>query len=240
MSLAEDSGAIDRMTRTLQIIVFALTMGPVIFLGIVLFLPMTPKRPAAAAAPAPAGVPAQLPPAAQSPVLPVLTVAAFTMVVILVPLSLVVPRLTVDAARKQIAAGKWSDDKRPPGVPPPTTDAERLAIVRLAADRARKQIKQIAAGKWSPDKLPAGMSPPATDAERLAFVYSTQKIMGAAMNEGCAFFALIAYMIEGNAIALGLALLLIAGVALRFPRRDQVAAWIDDQLGRLDSDRQVV
>jgi hypothetical protein len=129
----------------------------------------------------------------------VLTVAAFTIAVVLVPLSLVVPRLTVDAARKQIAAGKWSTGKQPPGMPPPTTDAERLA-----------------------------------------FVYQTQKIMGAAMNEGCAFFALIAYMIEGNVIALGLALLLIAGVALRFPRRDQVAAWIDDQLGRLDMDRQVV
>ena len=181
MSLGEDSDAIDGMTRTLQIIVLALTLGLVSFLAVVLCLPTRAKRPA------------------QGPVvLPVLTVAAFTVAVVVVPLSLVIPRLMVDAARKQIAAGKWTA-KLPPGMPPPTTDAAQLAMV-----------------------------------------YQTQKIVGAALNEGAAFFALLAYVNEGNIIALVLAVLLIVGVALRFPRRDQVAAWIDNQLGQLDADRQAV
>jgi hypothetical protein len=181
MSLSDDSAVIDQTTRVLQIIVFALVTGLVTFLGVVLFLHAQPK-------------PARNPGA----VLPVITVVAFTIAVVLAPLSLIIPRLVSDAARKQIAAGKWA-----------------------------------------PGNAPAGVTA-TTDAGRLAVVYQTQKIIGAAMTEGPAFLALIAYMLESTSAALGLALFLIVGVALRFPQRAQVQQWIDDQLGRLDMDRQTV
>ena len=51
---------------------------------------------------------------------------------------------------------------------------------------------------------------------RLAGVYQTSLIMGAALNEGPALFALVAFMIEGLPWVLGIAALLILGVAARF------------------------
>lgn len=207
MSYAEaEAGLIDQITRTLQIIIFAMVTGLAVFLGIVIFLgPGVAGRKAPAPAPAPAPVPAAAPgapaaaPAAPEvkPMLPVLTVAAFTFAVVLVPLSLLVPRLVSESARRQIAATKGQPGKAPPGVPAPTSDAGRLLAT-----------------------------------------YQIQKIIGAALNEGPAFFALIAYMMEGTAVALGLALALIVGVALRFPQRAQVTQWVDAQLERLTLDRQ--
>ena len=56
----------------------------------------------------------------------------------------------------------------------------------------------------------------------LPAAFLTQLIIGAAMNEGAAFFALVAYLIEKNPIALGLAVVLIAGVITRFPTAGRV------------------
>ena len=196
MSLPEeDASAIDRATRTLQIIVGALVMGLVVFLVITLFVHPESKP----VATAPAGMPAQSQPEAQAPVLPVITVAAFTVAVVCLPLALVVPRLAADSARKQIAAGKWNPAKVYGGKPLPTSDAGRLTLV-----------------------------------------YQTQKITSVAMVEGPACLALIAYMLERNTVALGLGLFLIAAVAVQFPQRARVQQGIDDQLGRLDMDRQTV
>jgi hypothetical protein len=78
----------------------------------------------------------------------------------------------------------------------------------------------------------------AGDTGKLAQVFSTQLIIGAALNEGAAFFALMAYMFEHNPASLYLAIVLIAGVALRFPTRDRVGQWMDTQLSLLAQERQ--
>jgi hypothetical protein len=189
-----DSHRIAGTTRTLQIIVTALVLGLLSFLVTILFVrvPEPPKPPAGAggtAVAAPSAIAA----------LPVLTVAAFTFSVVLLPLSLLVPRLVVDASRKQITRGAWTPGRQSGATPGPT---------------------------------------PATNVGKLAQVYVTQTIIGAAMNEGPAFFALIAYMLERSPIALGLFVVLLIGVALRFPRRAQVELWIDNQVDRLELDRQ--
>jgi hypothetical protein len=69
-------------------------------------------------------------------------------------------------------------------------------------------------------------------------VYMTQMIVGAALIEGSAFFALIVYMLERNPIVLGLALFLIAALALRFPTREKVTTWIDQQNALLQQERE--
>ena len=53
-----------------------------------------------------------------------------------------------------------------------------------------------------------------------------------------AFFAGIAYMLERNPLALGMALILLAAMAVRFPTRNRVNAWIDQQQSMLQSERQ--
>ena len=69
-------------------------------------------------------------------------------------------------------------------------------------------------------------------------VFQTQLIIGAAMLEGGAFFAAIAYMLERSPIAAGMALVLLVVLASRFPTRDRIQAWLDHQLGLLQEERQ--
>ena len=79
---------------------------------------------------------------------------------------------------------------------------------------------------------------PTFDQDQLLATYQTQTIVGAAMNEAPAFFAAIAYMLEGNPIALGLVLLLLIGIAARFPTVPKVEAWVEDKLLKLAEKRQ--
>jgi hypothetical protein len=69
-------------------------------------------------------------------------------------------------------------------------------------------------------------------------VYQTSLIIGAALNEGPAFFALIAYMVEGLPAILGVAAFLILGVAARFPTRARLEQWIDAQKELLIQEQQ--
>lgn len=80
--------------------------------------------------------------------------------------------------------------------------------------------------------------PPTSDQDQLVATYQTRTIVGAAMNEGPAFFAAVAFMLEGNPIALGLVLLLLIGIAARFPTVPKVEAWVEDQLLKLAEKRQ--
>ncbi len=108
--------------------------------------------------------------------------------------------------------------------------------------------RSIAAGTWVPPSRvnPNVLNPPAPfgpealqpDTGKLAVLYQTQFIVGAALNEGVAFFASIAYMIGKNPIALGLALLLLVALIARFPTGSRVASWIDRQQEQLIQDRQ--
>jgi hypothetical protein len=109
---------------------------------------------------------------------------------------------------------------------------------------ASQNRRNIAAGTWKPA---SGQYPPGSpfgpeslqsDAGKLAFVYQTQFIIGAALNEGPAFFVLVAYMLEKNPIALGLAILLLVALAARFPTRLRVSSWIDRQQELLTQERQ--
>jgi hypothetical protein len=111
-----------------------------------------------------------------------------------------------------------------------------FVVPRLVAQQGRRAI---AAGTWSATmKMPIAPEASPTDADKLAMVYQTQLIIGAAMNEGAAFFAAISYLIEKDPIALGLGILLVGGLIARFPAKDRVALWIDRQQEQLILDKQ--
>jgi hypothetical protein len=104
--------------------------------------------------------------------------------------------------------------------------------------------RRIAAGTWTPPAQGGAQSPPVrpeafqTDADKLAMIYQMQLIIGAALIEGVAFFAGVAYFLSKNPIALGLALLLVGALFLRFPTIGSVQRWIDQQQEKLILDRQ--
>jgi hypothetical protein len=109
---------------------------------------------------------------------------------------------------------------------------------------AAQQRRSIAAATWAApgggNRPIAGLGSDAyqTDTGKLAVVYLSHSIVGAAINEGAAYFAAIAYLIEKNPIALGLTFLLIGGLILRFPTRGRLEQWIDHQQELLIQDRQ--
>jgi hypothetical protein len=136
--------------------------------------------------------------------------------------------------------------------PPPSMIVTGLAVVvaaaclvaswlvpRLVTKNARRQIAQ---GKWPPQTRDSGRQngpplEPTGDAIKLISVFTTQLILAAALTEGPAILAALAYMMEGSEWALGLALALIVAVALRFPTRVKIERWLDDQLELIDQER---
>jgi hypothetical protein len=60
-----------------------------------------------------------------------------------------------------------------------------------------------------------------------------QLIMGCAISEGAAFFALVAYLLEKNPLSLTMALVLIAAIIMRFPTSGRVGRWIEQQEEKL-------
>ena len=58
-------------------------------------------------------------------------------------------------------------------------------------------------------------------------------IVGLALLEGSAFMALLAYLLEGQTWVLGLAAGVLALMAVRFPTRASVLAWLERQADAL-------
>lgn len=83
--------------------------------------------------------------------------------------------------------------------------------------------RQIAKGAAPP----SGKSP--EEKTVLLPIYQTQLIIGAALLEGGAFFATIAYMLERKPIALAAAGVLLGVLLTRFPTIDRLRGWIDRQ-----------
>ncbi len=80
---------------------------------------------------------------------------------------------------------------------------------------------------------------PHRDAKYLLSVFQQQTIVSAALFEGCEFFATIAYLIEGNPISLGLAVLLALAVAANVPTQSRAIAWVERQMERLQEEKMV-
>jgi len=72
------------------------------------------------------------------------------------------------------------------------------------------------------DKPPADLRP-----EILAG-WMTHKIIGAALVEGPAFLAIVAYLIEGQIVAAALGGVAIAGIAMQLPSESSARGWVED------------
>jgi hypothetical protein len=107
---------------------------------------------------------------------------------------------------------------------------------------ARQQRRAIAAGKLTTSASSTPDADGSSAAARMKFsalqaAFTQQLIVGAAVNEGAAFFALVAYMLEKKPIALVVAAVLIAGVASRFPTLGRTKQWLEQQDEKLREDQ---
>ncbi|WP_165246228.1 hypothetical protein [Paludisphaera soli] len=113
-----------------------------------------------------------------------------------------------------------------------------ILVPKLIVDGA---IGQMAKGirPDSTTSAPTGAKQvdPESEADKLLPIYQTQLIIASALNEGGAFLAGIAYMMEGHAAAILVAGVLLALLLSRFPTAERIQAWIAAQLERLAAKR---
>jgi len=89
----------------------------------------------------------------------------------------------------------------------------------VATQSLRSAVVRKPDGTLGPNPAFAGKLSPATS-------FQNSAILGGALNEGPAFLAAIAYLIEQNPIALVVVGVLLAALLLRFPTRDRVERWV--------------
>jgi hypothetical protein len=77
----------------------------------------------------------------------------------------------------------------------------------------------------------------ASDFVKLAGICQMRMIIGAALVEGCVFFFIIAYLLEGAAFDLLGALVLVGILTTRFPTRLGVERWVENQRELLQQER---
>jgi hypothetical protein len=94
-------------------------------------------------------------------------------------------------------------------------------------------LRQSATGAW---KLPLQTIAAdfRTDASKLLAVRQTSMIVGLALLEGAAFFACIAYLLEGQLWVLAIILTAMVLMMVSFPTEGRVQSWLAWQADQLD------
>lgn len=105
-----------------------------------------------------------------------------------------------------------------------------LASVIVTAGR-RKILQQVA---QSDDDA---MSRDEDVVDGLVSLFRVRTIVAAAVLEGSALFLVVAYMIEGESLAMIAAVLLVLFLACHFPTRGRAADWIDRERRRIEQER---
>jgi hypothetical protein len=115
-----------------------------------------------------------------------------------------------------------------------------FVVPNLVSGRGRREIARASTSAPSTRDAPVAAQAkpaPATETGMLAALCLTNLIIGAAMDEGVAFFATVAYMIERHPVALGLALLMVALLIVRFPTATRIERWFETQREKLTDER---
>jgi hypothetical protein len=112
----------------------------------------------------------------------------------------------------------------------------RVLEVRVRGDILRAIREGEPRGGKASGETPDAESPPRGVPELLG-LYSRQTIINGALLEGAAFFLLVAYFLEGAAISLAVAVLMILGIVLQTPTRAGLIRWTEEQLDKLREQR---
>jgi hypothetical protein len=123
--------------------------------------------------------------------------------------------------------------------------AARFFVLRNITSKARREIANgiyQPVGLMRPTSLPSpdtadNRRDPHRDAKYLLSVFLHKTIVSAALFEGWAFFATIAYLIEGDPVSFALAAFLVLGVGAHFPTHSRAIGWVQGQLDTLEQER---
>ena len=114
----------------------------------------------------------------------------------------------------------------------------QAVVPRMITGAARRRIAQ---GTWQPPGLTtpqiATLLKRTGTSGQFMLVNQLRLILGGAILDGAAFFVVLAYFLEGSPIALGVAVLLITALLLKFPTAGRVGDWIENQRRRMEEDQ---
>jgi hypothetical protein len=99
---------------------------------------------------------------------------------------------------------------------------------------ANKACQAIAAGHTPSAAVQANVSHDADVVTQLAGVFQTRLIIASALLEGAAFFNLVAYLLEGQYLSLGIASVLILLILSQFPTRGRLSVWVSHQMENIE------
>jgi len=101
----------------------------------------------------------------------------------------------------------------------------------LPAILTRSALRRIASGTWQAPPGAAGGHD--SDAAKLLTVQQTAMLIGLALLEGVAFLGCVAYLLEGEAVALAVVGVALFLMVLNFPTEGRLRAWLQAQEDRL-------
>jgi hypothetical protein len=113
-----------------------------------------------------------------------------------------------------------------------------LAKVVIVPTITNRGCGEIARGQSGSTDAPSGAE--GGDLMPLVKLYTTKTIIGGALLEGATFLLLVSYLVEGQTLNLVMAMAMIVAIAMHFPTRSRVAAWIESKSDRIDQQRQFV
>jgi hypothetical protein len=104
----------------------------------------------------------------------------------------------------------------------------------ISAASRKTMVQSGRATKPGASALPGAKVQPIDEARAsLLTAFQTQFIVGAAILEGAAIFAAVAYLLYGHPIALGVAIVIIGVSLARIPTRARTQLWIEQQQEKL-------
>ncbi len=122
-----------------------------------------------------------------------------------------------------------------------TTLIARIVTPGIIIARGRRAIARgtwrLTQGSAAPPARIAELLERTGDAGKLGILFNISTIVAAALLEGAAFFAIVAYMMEHSVLSLIVAVVLIFGLATHVPTRSRLIHWIEDQLAQLQQER---
>jgi hypothetical protein len=172
-------------------------------------------------------------------------------------LQLIVGAMLAGASIFLVVALTFGPQVKPPGLtlPIPLALVAFLAVVIgiitvtvVLWNISRKARGEIIDGTYQPvdwrqriGSLPPDVAheplDPCRDAKYILSVFHYRTMVSVAAFEGWAFLATTAYLVEGAPLSLGLAVLLVLGVAAHFPTQSRAIAWVERQMEILQQER---
>ena len=109
-----------------------------------------------------------------------------------------------------------------------------VVVPQLVTSQARRSL---AKGDTASFAAHAALPAELREVGQLAAAFQTRLIVANALVEGAAFFSLVAYMLEGQRLCLGVAIVFVLLIISQIPTRNRLQEWVSRELETIELKR---